>query len=116
MTLTEQITTTSPAGRMMLQMLGAFAEFERSTWRRARPEGRERQSDLRIKGHVAGYTSILNVPKLTIGRVAAAAGVNVETIRYYQRRRLLEEPAKPSGGNGSDSINGRSHLDLSWRT
>ena len=36
--------------------------------------------------------------KLTIGRVAAAAGVNVETIRYYQRRRLLEEPAKPSGG------------------
>jgi MerR family mercuric resistance operon transcriptional regulator len=30
--------------------------------------------------------------------VAAAAGVNVETIRYYQRRRLLEEPAKPSGG------------------
>ena len=38
------------------------------------------------------------MPKLTIGRVAAAAGVNVETIRYYQRRRLLEEPAKPSGG------------------
>ena len=38
------------------------------------------------------------MPKLTIGRVATAAGVNVETIRYYQRRRLLEEPAKPSGG------------------
>jgi MerR family mercuric resistance operon transcriptional regulator len=30
--------------------------------------------------------------------VAAAAGVNVETIRYYQRRGLLEEPAKPLGG------------------
>jgi MerR family transcriptional regulator, mercuric resistance operon regulatory protein len=39
----------------------------------------------------------LNVPKLTIGRVAAAAGVNVETIRYYQRRGLLEEPKKPLG-------------------
>jgi MerR family mercuric resistance operon transcriptional regulator len=38
------------------------------------------------------------VPKLTIGRVATAAGVNVETIRYYQRRGLLEEPAKPLGG------------------
>jgi MerR family transcriptional regulator, mercuric resistance operon regulatory protein len=37
------------------------------------------------------------VPKLTIGRVAAAAGVNVETIRYYQRRGLLEEPKKPPG-------------------
>jgi MerR family mercuric resistance operon transcriptional regulator len=30
--------------------------------------------------------------------VAAAAGVNVETIRYYQRRGLLQEPAKPPGG------------------
>lgn len=37
------------------------------------------------------------MPRLTIGRVAAAAGVNVETIRYYQRRGLLEEPAKPLG-------------------
>jgi MerR family transcriptional regulator, mercuric resistance operon regulatory protein len=35
---------------------------------------------------------------LTIGRVAAAAGVSVETIRYYQRSGLLEEPAKPPGG------------------
>jgi DNA-binding transcriptional MerR regulator len=31
---------------------------------------------------------------LTIGRVAAAAGVNVETIRYYQRRGLMPEPAR----------------------
>ena len=38
------------------------------------------------------------MPKLTIGRVAAAAGVNVETVRYYQRRGLLEEPIKPPGG------------------
>jgi MerR family mercuric resistance operon transcriptional regulator len=35
--------------------------------------------------------------KLTIGRVAKAGGVNVETIRYYQRRGLLEEPPKPLG-------------------
>lgn len=37
--------------------------------------------------------------RLTIGRLAQAAGVNVETIRYYQRRRLLDEPAKPLGGH-----------------
>jgi len=37
-------------------------------------------------------------PNLTIGGVAKAAGVNVETIRYYQRLKLLEEPAKPLGG------------------
>ena len=33
---------------------------------------------------------------LTIGRLARAAGVGVETIRYYQNRRLL--PVPPSAG------------------
>ena len=36
---------------------------------------------------------------LTIGRLAKEAGVSVETIRYYQRRGLLKEPAKPMGGH-----------------
>lgn len=36
--------------------------------------------------------------KLTIGKVATAAGVNVETIRFYQRRGLLSEPPKTDGG------------------
>lgn len=36
--------------------------------------------------------------ELTIGRLASLAGVNVETIRYYQRRGLLDEPRKPFGG------------------
>lgn len=35
---------------------------------------------------------------LTIGAFAKAAGVNVETIRFYQRRGLLAEPDKPYGG------------------
>ena len=35
---------------------------------------------------------------LTIGVLAGHAGVNVETIRYYQRRGLLWEPPKPLGG------------------
>ncbi len=37
--------------------------------------------------------------ELSIGQLAKAAGVNVETIRYYQRRGLLHEPDKPLGGN-----------------
>lgn len=36
--------------------------------------------------------------KLTIGALANLAGVNVETIRYYQRRGLIVEPDKPLGG------------------
>ncbi len=35
---------------------------------------------------------------LTIGRLAKAAGVNVETIRYYQRIGLIDEPVKPAQG------------------
>jgi MerR family mercuric resistance operon transcriptional regulator len=39
------------------------------------------------------------MPKeLTIGRVAELARVNVETVRYYQRRGLLKEPDKPHRG------------------
>lgn len=36
---------------------------------------------------------------LTIGKLAKSAGVNIETIRYYQRRGLLDEPPKPLGGH-----------------
>ncbi len=45
---------------------------------------------------------------LTISRLAREAGVNVETIRYYQRRGLLAEPVKPLGG-----IRHYSHADVS---
>ena len=34
---------------------------------------------------------------LTIGQLADAAGVHVETIRYYQRQGLLAEPARAPG-------------------
>lgn len=36
--------------------------------------------------------------KLTIGHLARAAGVNVETVRYYQRVALIQEPPKPLEG------------------
>ena len=35
---------------------------------------------------------------LTIGALARAANVNVETIRYYQRVGLIKEPRKPPSG------------------
>jgi MerR family mercuric resistance operon transcriptional regulator len=44
---------------------------------------------------------------MTIGALALAADVHVETIRYYQRRRLLAEPKRPAGGvrrYGADAI------------
>jgi MerR family mercuric resistance operon transcriptional regulator len=40
-----------------------------------------------------------NAPSpLTVGSLAKSAGVNVETIRFYQRKGLLPEPDKPLGG------------------
>jgi MerR family mercuric resistance operon transcriptional regulator len=36
--------------------------------------------------------------RCSIGALAREAGVNVETIRYYQRRGLVSEPTKPLGG------------------
>lgn len=33
------------------------------------------------------------------GQVATAAGVNIETLRYYERRGLLAEPDRSLGGH-----------------
>lgn len=38
--------------------------------------------------------------QMTIGQLARAAGVNVETVRYYQRRGLLAAPERPTGSIG----------------
>lgn len=35
---------------------------------------------------------------LTIGALASQVGVNVETIRFYQRRGLMHQPTRPIGG------------------
>ena len=35
---------------------------------------------------------------LTIGKTARRAGVGIETIRFYERRGLIEQPPKPPSG------------------
>jgi MerR family mercuric resistance operon transcriptional regulator len=46
------------------------------------------------------------VQSLSIGRLAAAGGVGVETVRFYQRRGLLETPTRDDGIRryGSDDL------------
>jgi MerR family mercuric resistance operon transcriptional regulator len=44
---------------------------------------------------------------MTIGALARAAGVNVETIRFYQRKGLIPEPDRPRGSirrYGADAL------------
>lgn len=46
------------------------------------------------------------IQSLSIGKLAAAGGVGVETIRFYQRRGLLEQPDRGDGIRryGSDDL------------
>ena len=94
--LTEAIDTTTPAGRMMMQMVGAFAEFERAMLRErtkagldsARREGRiggrrpkltpQQQSEVRkmvLKGRktAADAARLFKVHPATVSRLLARA-------------------------------------------
>ena len=43
--------------------------------------------------------SSLMADYLTIGKVARATGINIETIRYYEREGLLPAPRRSAGGH-----------------
>jgi MerR family copper efflux transcriptional regulator len=38
------------------------------------------------------------MPSMTIGRLAKEAGVNIDTIRYYERNGLIPEPLRRTSG------------------
>src|ERR1700758_835584 len=58
--LTEAIDTTTPAGRMMMQMVGAFAEFERAMIRERTSAG---LAAARAEGRVGGRRKKLDAAK-----------------------------------------------------
>jgi hypothetical protein len=49
---------------------------------------------------------------LSIGKLAEAGGVGVETVRFYQRKGLLDTPPR---GDGIRSFVGRSRRVSRWR-
>ena len=50
------------------------------------------------------------VKEMRSGQVATAAGVNLQTLRYYERRGLLEPPARTIGGHRLYSTDVVAHL------
>ena len=50
--------------------------------------------------------------QLTIGKLAQAGGVGVETIRYYQRRGLLATPARSGGDSWGGGVRRYDEGDL----
>lgn len=101
--LTENIDTTTPAGRMMMQMIGSFAEFERAMIRERTSAG---LAQARAEGRVGGRRRKLN-PKqrseiadsVISGRKSAAEmarifGVSQPTVsRIVAERRAYPEEA-----------------------
>src|SRR3546814_16611028 len=57
--LTEAIETTSPAGRMLLHMVGAFAEFERAMIQQRTNAGLAAE---RAEGRIVGRPASLDAP------------------------------------------------------
>jgi DNA invertase Pin-like site-specific DNA recombinase len=99
--LTENIDTTTPAGRMMMQMVGSFAEFERAMIRERTKAGLDQA---RSEGRVGGRRPKLNAKQraeiaesVTSGRKSAAEmarifGVSQPTVSRIvaERRAFLE--------------------------
>jgi MerR family mercuric resistance operon transcriptional regulator len=55
---------------------------------------------------------------MTIGALARAAGVHVETIRFYQRKGLMPQPDRPQGGirrYGADELGRVSFIKAAQR-
>ena len=73
--LTEVIDTTSPAGRMMMQIVGTFAEFERAMLRERTQSGLD---IARTQGHVGGRWPKLkaNQPQTSPGFLLVAQIAN----------------------------------------
>jgi MerR family mercuric resistance operon transcriptional regulator len=79
---------------VQLQVQAGFSIFSMGSY----PS--RRQALIRCRQRAYGLrTMVRNQAKSsgTIGGLAKAAGVGVETVRYYQRRGLLPEPARPPG-------------------
>jgi len=58
--LTEAVDTTTPAGRMLMQMVGSFAEFERAMIRERTQAG---LAAARVHGRIGGRPPTLSAPQ-----------------------------------------------------
>lgn len=106
--LTEAIDTTTPAGRMMMQMVGAFAEFERAMIRErtragldaARAEGRigGRRRKLRPEQRTDIAENVLSGRK-TGAQMARLYGVSQATVSRIVAETRQTRKMQPMGEN-----------------
>ena len=53
-----------------------------------------------------------SAPALSIGQLSRRAGVNIETIRYYERIQILPAPPRTAGGRRGVWAGRNAELDL----
>jgi DNA invertase Pin-like site-specific DNA recombinase len=101
--LTEAIDTTTPAGRMMMQMIGSFAEFERAMLRERTRAGLEAA---RKEGRIGGRRPKLLpqqqaevVKMVTKGKKTAADAARLFNVHPATISRLLARMVSPSRGS-----------------
>lgn len=101
MSLTESVDTTSPAGRMMMQIVGAFAEFEREMLRERTRHG---LANARKEGRVGGRRSKLKthqqneiISLVSSGNKTAAAAARLFNVHRATVSRLLKNADKLIG-------------------
>jgi DNA invertase Pin-like site-specific DNA recombinase len=104
MSITEHIDTTTPAGRMMLQMVGAFAEFEREMIRERTRAGLETAC---AQGRVGGRKPKLSAQQQgeLIRGVQEERYSMAEAARLFQVHpstvtRLMSQQPRPVAKNG----------------
>ena len=97
--LTEAIDTTTPAGRMMMQMVGAFAEFERAMIRERTSAG---LAQARKEGRVGGRRPKLTpaqradvVENVSSGRRTAAQMARLHNVSEATVSRILAKARNP---------------------
>ncbi len=87
--LTEQLDTTSPGGRLVFHIFGALAEFERAIIRERTMAGLEAaRSQGRVGGRppalsekdLAAARALLSDPEITVTEIARRLGVNPSTL------------------------------------
>ena len=97
--LKEAVDTTTPAGRMMMQMVGAFAEFERAMLKErtkagldaARKEGRIGGRPPKLKPHQQQeIVTLVKQGKKTAADAARLFGVHPATVSRLLRRTWIE--------------------------
>jgi DNA invertase Pin-like site-specific DNA recombinase len=95
--LTENIDTTTSVGRMMMQMVGSFAEFERAMIRERTTAG---LAAARAEGRVGGRRKKLDANK----RSEIAQSVQPERQQVCERRRQRGGPAPPLSPSDPDLV------------